>query len=70
MTNIVDWFNPRNIEHIKAYDHLRKNGTWPVGFINAGTEFPPTWLLGISEKISNVYVTDALLLDRRGFLDK
>lgn len=28
------WFDPNNIEHIKAYYYLYSNGQWPEKFIN------------------------------------
>lgn len=26
---ISEWFNPRNIEHIKGYQHYQETGKWP-----------------------------------------
>jgi len=31
--NFDDWFDPYNMEHVSAYRHLERNGTWPEGFI-------------------------------------
>jgi hypothetical protein len=30
---IVDFFDPYNVEHLKAYRHLEKTGSWPKDFI-------------------------------------
>ncbi len=30
---IQDWFDVRNPEHIEAFSHVEKHGTWPVGFV-------------------------------------
>lgn len=26
---ISEWFNPKNIEHIKGYKHIQETGKWP-----------------------------------------
>ena len=31
--NILDWFDPENIEHLKAYKYLQDTGVWPKGFL-------------------------------------
>ena len=29
---IEDWFDPKNLDHLRAYNHLRNYGEWPDGF--------------------------------------
>ena len=57
--NVVDWFNPNNPDHIRAFQHLKTNGSWPVNFIPDNLEFAPTWYLGILQKL-----VDFLLVER------
>ena len=37
--SIVDFFDPGEPEHMKAYKHLRDTGVWPVGFISDNVLF-------------------------------
>lgn len=30
---IVDWFNPFNVDHLRAYKILQDTGAWPKGFL-------------------------------------
>jgi hypothetical protein len=55
--NITDYFDPSNIDHLKAYDNLMQKGCWPENFPPEGIEISPsTWPFSIAEKISRVYV--------------
>jgi len=31
--NLMEYFDPNNIDHLKAADHLIKKGSWPEWFI-------------------------------------
>lgn len=53
---IEKFFDPRNIEHIKAYKELQDTGVWPKGFIPEGTEFGPGWQVLIAFGIANLYI--------------
>jgi hypothetical protein len=57
---ISQWFNPRNINHIRAYDHLMKSGTWPENFLPEGVLFDPHWRYLIDASITTVYVDNML----------
>jgi len=58
--NIVDWFDPSNIEHLKAYKHLQDTGVWPEGFLLEDIEMLPLWSLLLSGKIVDVYLKEKL----------
>jgi len=58
--NIVDWFDPSNIEHLKAYKHLQDTGVWPEGFLPEDIEMLPLWSLLLSGKIVDVYLKEKL----------
>ena len=33
---VTEFFDPYNVEHLKAYDHLCQTGSWPKGFLPEG----------------------------------
>lgn len=53
---IVDFFNEYNVEHLAAYKHLVKTGSWPVNFIPDNCELPPSWPYQLAAKMANAYV--------------
>jgi hypothetical protein len=57
---IVQWFDPENIQHIKAYKHLMVTGVWPEGFIPRGIEFPPTWQIELIGKMANLWIDSVI----------
>lgn len=57
---LQDWFDPYNIDHIKAYDHLQKTGTWPEGFVSAGIEYSYLAIPAIQASISYAWTQKAL----------
>lgn len=56
--SIVDYFNPFNIDHIRAHVHLMKTGSWPASFLHGNTQviFDAGWQIGIMNKLANVWV--------------
>ena len=60
MRFLVDWFDPYNIEHIRAYRHLQNTGIWPCGFISAGVVIGSNWQILIASKLSNAWVDHML----------
>jgi len=61
---ISQWFNPHNINHIKAYDHLQRNGTWPENFLPEGITFDPHWQYMIMSSIAEVYIDNMIAKHR------
>ena len=53
---IDEWFDPANIDHIKAYHILMNTGMWPAGFIPDGMEFIPGWNILIMNKLADAWV--------------
>ena len=49
--NIVDFFDPANPEHIKAYKHLRDTGVWPGQFISDNIIFESYWYIQMLHKL-------------------
>jgi len=68
MTSIVDWFDPKNIEHLRAYNHLRNYGVWPLSFSvefnDRDIEFVPSWQILLLGKIANEYINEKLLIKK------
>lgn len=55
--NITDYFDPTNIDHLKAYDTLMHKGFWPENFPPEGIEISPsTWSFSIAAKIASFYI--------------
>lgn len=54
---IIEWFDPANPEHIKAYHHLENSGAWPTNFIPEynSSFFPTGWHLILQSKILDYY---------------
>lgn len=55
-TAITAWFNVNNIDHIRAYDHLERLGSWPKNFIPDHVTFPSLWAVIIANKLAAAYV--------------
>ena len=56
--NILDFFNPLDIDHLRAYQHLQENGTWPTDFVPDWdkVEFTPNWQMMLQSKMADLWV--------------
>ena len=55
-TYITNWFDIKNIEHIKAWMEFNYvTGEWPKGFIPKGMIFPTDWNSIIKDKLVKVF---------------
>ena len=43
MEKFSDWFDPNNMQHLKAFKHLCDTGVWPEGFIPNTVELGNLW---------------------------
>jgi hypothetical protein len=60
MTSIVEYFNPYNVEHLKAYKVLAKTGMWPEDFIPKSLDNAPTlWQVALVNKMADAWVEQA-----------
>lgn len=57
---IWDWFDIKNIEHLKAYRHLEDNGQWPKGFIPKDVKFGSSWSVILKGIMASEYVREKL----------
>ena len=57
----IDWFDINKKEHLQAYDHLSKTGTWPESFIPENVSMDDDlWQAVLSFRIANAYVGERL----------
>ena len=56
--NLVDFFDPENIDHIRAYDDLHSTGKWPTWFWNKikDMEISPNWNVMIMAKLADAWI--------------
>lgn len=54
----LDFFDPLNIEHLRAYRHLQRKGSWPEGFItnDMAIEFEINWQMELQFKMADLWV--------------
>lgn len=56
---IVDFFNPNDIEHVKAFNFFQKNSRWPESFVVPDHDinfYPSQWNIDILKKISEYWL--------------
>ena len=44
---ILEFFDPCNLDHLKAYRHLERTGCWPAGFVPEDITFPNCWQISL-----------------------
>lgn len=54
--NFCEWFDPQNIEHVKAYAHLQNTGVWPEGFKPEKIYMEIGWQGIITSKLANAWI--------------
>jgi hypothetical protein len=59
---IIKFFDPYNMEHIKAYKHMITYGFWQEGFLPKDIEYADnaTWQIVLAFKMTNVWVEQVL----------
>lgn len=58
--NIIEFFNPYNIDHIKAYKVLSETGFWPEGFVPDEIKFVTLWHPMVAQKMADAWVDDVI----------
>ena len=63
----LDFFDPLDIDHLRAYQHLQRKGSWPEGFIDwDNIDFEPNWQLHLQSKMADLWVgTNIFMHDMR-----
>jgi len=54
--NVVEWFNPHDINHINAYKEHQQEGNWPKDFIPKEIKFSDGWFYNIGQKIIQCWI--------------
>lgn len=54
--NIVEFFDPYNIDHIKAYAEVMETGQWPESFVPEDVTFNPCWSVDLLMKMTEAWV--------------
>jgi len=57
---INEWFDVKNIEHVKAYHRLQNRGIWPNGFMPNDIVFDQGWQIVLMHKFANAYIEEKL----------
>lgn len=53
---ITKFFDPYNVEHIKAYKELQVTGMWPDGFLPDKIDYDPHWQIELQAKMAGFWV--------------
>lgn len=51
-----DWFDPYNLKHLRAYNHLQKHGAWPEGFKPKDIKMDVYWHSKIINKMAEAWI--------------
>ncbi|MDX1806210.1 MAG: hypothetical protein R3267_04180 [Paenisporosarcina sp.] len=53
---ITEFFDPLDIKHLIAYQHLQQKGVWPDGFIPKDVEFESNWQMMLQSKMAELWI--------------
>lgn len=66
---IVEFFDPLDIQHVRAYDYLCNNAIWPEEFHkmlkDEGIEFPSAWQGSLAFKMADAWIEHVLAVADR-----
>lgn len=54
--NILEFFDVKNKEHLRAFKTLCDNGMWPEGFLPKNIYFPTLWQTSLYGQLANAYL--------------
>lgn len=62
---LSEFFNPLDIDHLKAFYHLQTKGTWPPGFIpeEVYQNMEPQWYMLIQAKMADLWVRTNIFMN-------
>lgn len=68
--NLIEFFDPKNLEHIKAFEHLQQKGQWPLDFWEKikDMEIPNSWNYILYAKMADCWV-EHMLKDKKAILE-
>lgn len=53
---IVEYFDPHNKRHLRAYQTVMETGAWPKDFLPKDIVIPPLWNTLLAYKMANCWV--------------
>ena len=56
--SIFDWFDPYDMEHLRAYRTLHERGCWPEDFPPSHVEMTTNWQVAIMSKMADAWVEE------------
>jgi hypothetical protein len=56
--HIAQYFDPHDVDHVKAYQHLQEDGSWPEGFIPEDVKAINGWRYLVDQKIIDAWIRD------------
>jgi hypothetical protein len=54
--DFVGWFDPDDINHIRAHEHLCHEGQWPNDFIPKNCLMSCSWMTDLTRKLANAWI--------------
>jgi hypothetical protein len=60
MRKFIDWFDPYDIYHIRAFRHLCNTGYWPKGFVPDDVDMSNTWQFDAVAKLADAWISHKL----------
>ena len=61
--DFADWFDVDNIDHVRAYQHLKDTGIWPYNFLPDLVTMTPGWEMTITHRMANRYARNMVMID-------
>ncbi len=58
--DISEFFDPKKLDHLRAYEYLSRTGVWPKEFIPYDVTFSSVWQTALLNKLANVYIEEKL----------
>lgn len=56
---VVEFFDPYDSDHLRAYEHLKKCGLWPEDFIPEDIDCSDTlWQVGLVNKMAEAWLNE------------
>jgi len=60
---IVEFFDPRNADHCRAFQHLEQHGCWPDGFIPDDVEMTSAWQVALYARLAGCWIDHVVAVD-------
>lgn len=68
--SIIDWFDPHNMDHLQALNHLNNEGAWPEGFLPEEIQMINHWYFMLMVKVADCWMTHKLQEEMKGYVDE